>query len=90
MAAGNKTPGTVGAGGGSGTSSARAPPTAAGMRKRTARGGGGTPGMRQNIMNFYTDDSAGLRLSPVIVVVMSVSFIAFVTLLHIVGKIQGG
>ena len=30
-----------------------------------ARGGGGSQRLGQNVMNFYTDDSPGLKLSPV-------------------------
>lgn len=40
-------------------------------------------------MNFYTDDSPGLKISPTIVIVMSLSFVGFVTILHIIGKIRG-
>lgn len=39
-------------------------------------------------MNFYTDDSPGLKISPVVVIGMSVGFIAFVTILHIIGKLR--
>lgn len=40
-------------------------------------------------MNFYTDDSPGLKIPPVVVIVMSLGFILFVTVLHIIGKIRG-
>jgi hypothetical protein len=64
-------------------------------------------------MNFYTDDSPGLKVPPVswlctasrfqpsstvshaclrlqvAVIVMSLAFILFVTVLHIIGKVRG-
>lgn len=40
-------------------------------------------------MNFYTDDSPGIKIPPVLVVVLSFCFIAFVSLLHVIGKIRG-
>ncbi|KAK9824477.1 hypothetical protein WJX72_010657 [[Myrmecia] bisecta] len=76
-----------------------APTTAAGLRRRApsqrssgggggamTRGGGGGGGFG---MNFYTDDSPGLKISPVLVMTMSVAFIAFVTILHVIGKLRG-
>mmetsp|Transcript_6366 Transcript_6366/g.18307 ORF Transcript_6366/g.18307 Transcript_6366/m.18307 type:complete len:100 (-) Transcript_6366:379-678(-) len=81
---------------GSGTSATAAPagrvptgPTGTlGRRKASGRsaasraaGGSG--------MNFYTDDTPGLKISPAIVIVMSLGFIGFVTILHIIGKIKG-
>jgi protein transport protein SEC61 subunit beta len=38
-------------------------------------------------MRFYTDDAPGLKISPTVVLVMSVAFIGFVTLLHVFGKL---
>eukprot|EP00884_Botryococcus_braunii_P008071 jgi/Botrbrau1/17265/Bobra.0015s0024.1 len=73
----------------SGTLSSRAPPTAAGLRKRSTRTAGGSRGSGYGGLNFYTDDSPGFKMSPVVVVTMSVVFIGFVTLLHIVGKLRG-
>ncbi|KAG1659720.1 hypothetical protein FOA52_012260 [Chlamydomonas sp. UWO 241] len=35
---------------------------------------------------YYTDDTPGLKISPVVVIGMSISFIVFVTFLHILGK----
>lgn len=45
--------------------------------------------MSQSMMNFYTDDSPGLKISPVAVIVMSLGYIGFVTMLHIIGKLRG-
>lgn len=41
------------------------------------------------MIKFYTDESSGLQISPVAVLVMSLGFIGFVTILHIVGKLVG-
>ncbi|KAF7726444.1 Arf guanine nucleotide exchange factor sbh1 [Apophysomyces ossiformis] len=53
--------------------------------QNTARGpmpGGSTSGM----MRIYSDDSPGLRVDPVVVLVLSLTFIASVFGLHIIGK----
>ncbi|KAK3119532.1 hypothetical protein QOZ80_9AG0671880 [Eleusine coracana subsp. coracana] len=66
------------------------PAAAAGMRRRraTATGGGGfSGGGSSNMLRFYTDEAPGLRLSPTMVLVMSLCFIGFVTALHIFGKL---
>ncbi|XP_062183384.1 protein transport protein Sec61 subunit beta-like [Phragmites australis] len=67
------------------------PAAAAGMRRRraTATGGGGGGGFSggSNMLRFYTDEAPGLRLSPTMVLVMSVCFIGFVTALHVFGKL---
>jgi protein transport protein SEC61 subunit beta len=44
-------------------------------------GGGG------NMLRFYTDDAPGLKITPTVVLVMSVCFIGFVTALHVFGKL---
>ncbi|MBA0704200.1 hypothetical protein Golax_016472 [Gossypium laxum] len=36
---------------------------------------------------FYTDDAPGLKISPTVVLIMTLCFIAFVTALHVFGKI---
>jgi protein transport protein SEC61 subunit beta len=64
-------------------------------RRRTAStgsggGGGGSGAFRggnSNMLRFYTDDAPGLKITPTVVLVMSVCFIAFVTCLHVVGKL---
>ncbi|KAG5618666.1 hypothetical protein H5410_018490 [Solanum commersonii] len=68
----------------------------AGMRRRrlgassSAGGGGGNAvvgsGNASNMLRFYTDDSPGLKISPTVVLVMSLCFIGFVTTLHVLGK----
>lgn len=55
--------------------------------KRTATtGGGGGAGM----WRFYTEDSPGIKVGPVPVLVMSLLFIASVFMLHIWGKYTRG
>ncbi|KAL3334209.1 hypothetical protein AABB24_030786 [Solanum stoloniferum] len=69
----------------------------AGMRRRrlgassSAGGGGGGnavvgSGNASNMLRFYTDDTPGLKISPTVVLVMSLCFIGFVTTLHVLGK----
>ncbi|KAL2456283.1 Preprotein translocase Sec [Abeliophyllum distichum] len=67
----------------------------AGMRRRRLGGGsssstssgvgGGASG--SNMLRFYTDDAPGLKISPTVVLVMSLCFIGFVTALHVFGKL---
>ncbi|CAI9105130.1 OLC1v1003988C1 [Oldenlandia corymbosa var. corymbosa] len=67
----------------------------AGMRRRrlgTGTGGGSSNvstsgGSAGNMLRFYTDDAPGLKISPTVVLVMSVCFIGFVTALHVFGKL---
>ncbi|CAO4375743.1 Protein CBG16816 [Caenorhabditis briggsae] len=65
-------------------------PTAGGVRQRKggataapARARGGNNG---GLWRFYTEDSTGLKIGPVPVLVMSLVFIASVFVLHIWGK----
>merc|ERR1712107_699523 len=50
---------------------------------RTTRAGGTSSG---GMWRFYTDDSPGIKVGPVPVLVMSLLFIACVFMLHIWGK----
>ncbi|KAK1312538.1 Protein transport protein Sec61 subunit beta [Acorus calamus] len=70
----------------------------AGMRRRRVGaggggggGGGGSGGFGggggSNVLRFYTDDAPGLKMSPTVVLVMSLCFIGFVTALHVFGKL---
>ncbi|ERN13777.1 hypothetical protein AMTRI_Chr06g176850 [Amborella trichopoda] len=64
---------------------------AASLRRRRAAGGsGGSSGAAAagggTMLQFYTDDAPGLKISPTVVLVMSIGFIAFVAILHVVGK----
>ncbi|XP_038049166.1 protein transport protein Sec61 subunit beta-like [Patiria miniata] len=55
---------------------------------RTSRSvaGGGTGASGGGMWRFYTEDSPGLKVGPVPVLVMSLIFIASVFMLHIWGK----
>ncbi|KAJ8534769.1 hypothetical protein K7X08_016497 [Anisodus acutangulus] len=54
-------------------------------RRRTTSGGGAAGGTGGTMLQFYTDDSPGLKISPNVVLVMSIGFIAFVAVLHVMG-----
>ncbi|RAL37467.1 unnamed protein product [Cuscuta campestris] len=64
----------------------------AGMRRRRIGGasavcsGAGSPGNSSNMLRFYTDDAPGLKISPTVVLIMSICFIGFVAVLHVFGK----
>ncbi|KAL6557279.1 hypothetical protein OROMI_017629 [Orobanche minor] len=53
-------------------------------RRRTAGSGGAAGGASGTMLQFYTDDAPGLKISPNVVLVMSIGFIAFVAVLHVV------
>ncbi|KAG6492666.1 protein transport protein Sec61 subunit beta-like [Zingiber officinale] len=70
------------------------PAAAAGMRRRRLGGGGSSAGGfgaggggGSNMLRFYTDEAPGLKMSPTVVLVMSLCFIGFVTALHVFGKL---
>ena len=54
---------------------------------RRTIGGGAAGGASGNMLQFYTDDAPGLKISPNVVLVMSIGFIAFVAVLHVMGKL---
>ncbi|KAK6936025.1 Protein transport protein SecG/Sec61-beta/Sbh [Dillenia turbinata] len=58
---------------------------AAGGSGAFSGGGGGAGG--SNMLRFYTDDAPGLKITPTVVLVMSLCFIGFVTALHVFGKL---
>mmetsp|Transcript_36178 Transcript_36178/g.46646 ORF Transcript_36178/g.46646 Transcript_36178/m.46646 type:complete len:92 (+) Transcript_36178:48-323(+) len=60
---------------------AKTPSDGSGAVSRTS----GQPG----ILKFYDQESPGIKMSPVQVLVISLVFIAFVVLLHIYGKFRG-
>jgi len=76
--------GTVSRAGGSTVRQRKTPSSGAGRAKPTA--GGGSAGM----WRFYTEDSPGIKVGPVPVLVMSLIFIASVFMLHIWGKYTRG
>ncbi|XP_010506445.1 PREDICTED: protein transport protein Sec61 subunit beta [Camelina sativa] len=63
----------------------------ASMRRRKpgggASGGGASGGAAGSMLQFYTDDAPGLKISPNVVLIMSIGFIAFVAVLHVMGKL---
>ncbi|CAH1416095.1 unnamed protein product [Lactuca virosa] len=59
---------------------------AANLRRRRTGGATGSSapgGTAGNMLQFYTDDAPGLKISPNVVLVMSIGFIAFVAVLHV-------
>ncbi|CAA3029666.1 transport Sec61 subunit beta-like, partial [Olea europaea subsp. europaea] len=56
---------------------------AANMRRRRTTSGGAAGGASGTMLQFYTDDAPGLKISPNVVLVMSIGFIAFVAILHV-------
>lgn len=59
-------------------------------RRRTSNAGAGagaSGGAAGTMLQFYTDDAPGLKISPNVVLVMSIGFIAFVAVLHVMGKL---
>ncbi|KAJ2315566.1 Arf guanine nucleotide exchange factor sbh1 [Coemansia sp. RSA 2705] len=58
-------------------------------RGPVAAGGVPRPLSTQTMMRLYTDDAPGLKVDPVVVLVLSLVFIASVFLLHIYGKLTG-
>ncbi|CAH2063368.1 unnamed protein product [Thlaspi arvense] len=64
----------------------------ASMRRRkggssSSAGGGASGGGAGSMLQFYTDDAPGLKISPNVVLIMSIGFIAFVAVLHVMGKL---
>lgn len=60
---------------------------AASLRRRRTTSGGASGGAAGTMLQFYTDDAPGLKISPNVVLIMSIGFIAFVAILHVVGKL---
>ncbi|KAL4338336.1 hypothetical protein AHAS_Ahas12G0200000 [Arachis hypogaea] len=60
---------------------------AASLRRRRTTSGGASGGAAGTMLQFYTDDAPGLKISPNVVLVMSIGFIAFVAVLHVMGKL---
>lgn len=72
------------ANGGAGPQRGTTAAAAANLRRRRTAGGGAAGG---TMLQFYTDDAPGLKISPNVVLVMSIGFIAFVSVLHVMGKL---
>ncbi|XP_059593101.1 uncharacterized protein LOC109122555 [Vitis vinifera] len=65
----------------------RSAAAAASLRRRRTTSVGAAGGASGNMLQFYTDDVPGLKISPNVVLVMSIGFIAFVATLHVMGKL---
>ena len=59
----------------------------ASLRRRRTTGGGPAGGASENMLQFYTNDAPRLKISPNVVLVISIGFIAFVSVLHVMGKL---
>uniref|UniRef100_A0ACD5VEE7 Uncharacterized protein n=1 Tax=Avena sativa TaxID=4498 RepID=A0ACD5VEE7_AVESA len=64
---------------------------AASLRRRRPAGGGGAAagggGGASTMLQFYTDETAGRKMSPNAVLIMSIGFITVVAVLHVFGKL---
>ncbi|XP_042455739.1 protein transport protein Sec61 subunit beta-like [Zingiber officinale] len=62
---------------------------AASLRRRRPGGAAGAAagGGASTMLQFYTDDATGAKMSPNTVLFMSIGFIAVVALLHVFGKL---
>ncbi|CAN1148275.1 Protein transport protein Sec61 subunit beta [Linum perenne] len=58
-----------------------------GLRRRRLGGGGSVGGGGANMLRFYAEDAPGLKISPTVVLDISLCFIDFVTALHVFRKI---
>ncbi|KAL5227985.1 hypothetical protein ABZP36_016250 [Zizania latifolia] len=56
-------------------------------RRRTTSSGGAAGGGASTMLQFYTDETAGRKMSPNAVLIMSIGFISVVALLHVFGKL---
>ncbi|XVF60560.1 hypothetical protein PTKIN_Ptkin08bG0057800 [Pterospermum kingtungense] len=59
----------------------------ASLRRRRSTSGAASGGAAGTMLQFYTDDGPGLKISPNVVLVMSIGFIAFAAVLHVMGKL---
>ncbi|XVF16643.1 hypothetical protein REPUB_Repub10bG0050000 [Reevesia pubescens] len=71
-----------------GTALPRGSATAVASIRRRRTTSGATSGRASGTMlQFYTNDASGLKISPNVVLIMSIGFIAFVAILHVMGKL---
>ncbi|CAG9312288.1 unnamed protein product [Blepharisma stoltei] len=65
----------------------------AAMRKRGAvtksKSAGRSDGSSAGELKLYTEDAPGLQIGPSTVLLLSLSYIAVVVILHIIGKLKG-
>mmetsp|Transcript_58040 Transcript_58040/g.118773 ORF Transcript_58040/g.118773 Transcript_58040/m.118773 type:complete len:96 (-) Transcript_58040:122-409(-) len=62
--------------------------TGGAVKRYTGSSGGGGSVNQGGIWRYYTDDAAGLKISPSTVLAVSLTFICFVISLHIFGKLR--
>jgi protein transport protein SEC61 subunit beta len=60
---------------------------AASLRRRRTTSGAAAGGGASSMLQFYTDEAAGCKMSPDTVLIMSIGFIAVVAMLHVFGKL---
>ncbi|KAF0888433.1 hypothetical protein E2562_014245 [Oryza meyeriana var. granulata] len=60
---------------------------AASLRRRRTTGGAAARGGTSTMLQFYTEEAAGCKMSPNAVLIMSIGFFAVVALLHVFGKL---
>ncbi|EOX93100.1 Preprotein translocase Sec [Theobroma cacao] len=60
--------------------------TIASMRRRRTASGAASKGVVETMLQFYTNDGLGLKISPNVMLVMSIGFIAFVAVLQIMAS----
>uniref|UniRef100_A0A0A9DAK9 Protein transport protein Sec61 beta subunit n=1 Tax=Arundo donax TaxID=35708 RepID=A0A0A9DAK9_ARUDO len=60
---------------------------AASLRRRRTTSGAPAGGGASSMLQFYTDEAAGRKMSPNTVLIMSIGFIAVVAMLHVFGKL---
>lgn len=70
------------------TAAATSTSTAGQTPQERARGAMEAMSARETL-RFYTDDAPGLKIGPNMVLILSLSFIGFVVVLHIWGKVTG-
>mmetsp|Transcript_5988 Transcript_5988/g.15244 ORF Transcript_5988/g.15244 Transcript_5988/m.15244 type:complete len:95 (+) Transcript_5988:58-342(+) len=71
-----------------GTGASQRPTGASPGNPRRRQAGAGKSGASSGL-RFYGEEASGFQISPLVVLAMSLCFIGFVTLLHIIGKVTG-
>ncbi|XP_065017117.1 protein transport protein Sec61 subunit beta-like [Musa acuminata AAA Group] len=70
-----------------GEAPARGSAAAAASIRRRRTGGAAAAAGANTMLQFYTDETAGRKMSPNTVLIMSIGFIAIVAVLHVFGKL---
>ncbi|KAK6588576.1 hypothetical protein RS030_4618, partial [Cryptosporidium xiaoi] len=61
------------------------------MRQRRALASSGSTSkdnIAQNLLSYYTDDTPGLKVGPMTVLIMTLAYMSIVIMLHILGKFK--